>query len=65
MVTKFKLRDEVCMENTPHEKLIVSFIEGNKIHCINSSSRQVIADATMLIRFSPAGSDDFEDINLN
>ena len=53
MRTKFKSNDMVYLENNPDEKMTVLYIQGNEIHCIDSKNRQVIFDATELIKVNP------------
>ena len=65
MITKFKSNDLVYLENNPSEKMTVIFIRGNEIHCIDANNRQVIFDATQLIKAASYEMADTKQINLN
>ena len=65
MFSKFKLNDEVCLENTPDERLVITYIKGNMIHCTDNNNRQVIVDVTALIKFSTVENWDDSEGSLN
>jgi len=65
MITKFKSKDLVYLENNPTDKMTVIFIRGNEIHCIDGKNKQVIYDATELIKASAYEKHENNNVNLN